>query len=547
LPKTDPTPWVRTPDDAVAVAEGCTFDPDAGAFVAEFLARFCRHSIGRWAGEPLTLQPWQRDIVDQVYGWKRPDGTRRFREVYVEVPKKNGKSTLWSGLELYHLVADGENAPEVYTGARDKKQASDTIFKELKNMISSSPDLKARLEVLDGERRVIYPKMRGFLQVLSADSANKEGFNASFTNIDELHAQATPDLYYTLRYAGAAREQPLFAAITTAGVDRESICYQVHETARQVLDGTISDTTFFGRIYAAEDGDDFEDPAVWRKANPSLGITIREDDFARDLKAAKRSPSDWATFLRYRLNVWVGAVSRFLPRPAWDACAGDGPILECDLIGASCFGGLDLASTTDLAAFAALFADGRVRVHCWAPEEGLLDRARRDRVDYAGWARQGFLTLTPGNVIDYDRIRADLLLFHAIHPITLLGVDPWNATQLVTQLTDQDGLKVEMVRQGYATLSPATKELERQVLAGVTRHGNNPLLNWAADNACVTRDANDNVRLSKRSSRGRIDPLSALVNAYASRLSGNPGTGGPSVYSGRGLFALSPQFHPGWN
>jgi phage terminase large subunit-like protein len=514
--------WIRTPDDHAALAEGCSFDESAGSFVADFFQTFLRHSKGRFAAKPFDLLPWQRDLIDRLYGWKRPDGTRRFRECYVEVPKKNGKSTLTAGLELYHLVADGEPGAEVYTGARDKPQAG-VIFREVDSMVRSSPELLKRLDVIAGNKRVVYPAAGSFLQALSADVASQEGLNASFTAIDELHVQPGPSLYHTLRYAGAAREQPLLFEISTAGEDRESICYQVHETVRQVNDGTLSDTTLLGVIYAASPEDDLESPDVWRKANPSLGYTLKEDDFGRDLKAARRSEADWISFCRYRLNLWLAAASRFLPRDRWDQCGQ--PFDPSELIGQPCDAGLDLASTKDLAALASVFPGGEVLVKFWTPEATLLERSRRDRVDYQGWVRAGLMTATPGYTIDYDRIRADLVAFHEVHPIRRLLCDPWNATQLAGQLLEQDGLPLEFLRQGFASLSAPTKELERMVLDGRLRHGGNPVLNWQADNACVDTDPAGNVKLSKKTSRQRIDGMAALVNAIAARMAGG-GSGG---------------------
>jgi phage terminase large subunit-like protein len=515
--------WLRTPDDRVAVAEGCTFDEAAGAFVAEFFETFLRHSKGNFADQPFTLLPWQRDFIDRLYGWKRPDGSRRFREGYLEVPKKNGKSSVTGGLELLHLVADGERGAEVYTGALDGKQAARTIFRTIEAMIDASPELKSRLEVIPTAKRVVYPATRSFLEVLTADAANKEGYDISFACIDELHVQPTPDLYHTLRYGGAARRQPLFFSITTAGEDRESICYQIRETARQINEGLVSDTTFLGVIYAAEDGDDYEDPAVWRKANPSMGHMFNEETFGRELKAASRNDSDWRSFLRYRLNVWIAAVARFLNRLLWDACAAV-PVREEDLDGQPCYAGLDLASTTDLAAFAAIFDGGQVLMRHWTPEATVLERSRRDRVDYQGWIRAGLIAPSPGHTIDYDRIKAEVLAFHARHPIKKLLVDPWNATQISTQLANE-GIEVATLPQVMSNLTRATKELERMVLEGRLLHGNNPVLNWQADNAAVITDTNENKRLSKKSSRQRIDGMAALVNAVEARMAGGDGGG----------------------
>jgi phage terminase large subunit-like protein len=526
-----PKTWMRTPDDEAAVAEGCWFDPAAGELVCGFFRDLLTHAVGAHAGHPFALLPWQRDLVMRLYGWRRPDGRRRFREAYVEIPKKQGKSTLVAGLELYHLVADGEFGAEVYTGARDRQQAQ-AVFKVAMALAQASPYLAPpELEIIPSAKRLVHPATNSLLMALSADVGSKEGLDASFACIDELHVQATPALYHTLRYAGAARRNPLFLAITTAGEDRESICYAVHETARQIADGTLSDTPFLGIIYAADPADDFEDPTVWRKANPSMGHTIDEGDFARELKAAQRSPGDWAQFLRYRLNLWIAVGTRFLNRIAWDACT-KGRIDPETLRGQPCDAGLDLSSTTDLSALSALFDDDRVLCRAWTPEATILERSRRDRVDYRGWIDREWLIGTPGPAIDYDRIRDDVVAFHRAHPIRTLYADPWNATQLLQQLRNE-GIKVVEIRQGFREQNAPTKELERLVLTGALDHGGNPVLTWNADNAIAITDAAGNLKLDKKTSRQRIDLLAALVNATAGRIARSAVA--DSVYERRGV------------
>jgi phage terminase large subunit-like protein len=528
---------IHGPDDHIAIAEGCYFDPAAGAYVAQFFSRFLAHSKGRFAGQRFDLIPWQRDLVDRLYGWKRPNGTRRYREGAVFVPKKQGKSTLCSGLELYHLLADGEAGAEIYTGARDRQQAS-IVFNEARAMLESSPELLRFCEVIPSAKRIAVPDTRSVLQALSADVGSKEGLNASFALIDELHVQADARLYHTLRYAGAARLDPLFLSISTAGEDRETIGFTLFETAEQIAEGTLSDTSFLGVVYAAKPGDDFEDPALWRKVNPSLGYTIHEDDFARELKAAQRNAQDWAAFLRYRLNLWLASGTRFLNAVDWQACAALAVDREA-LRGRPCHAGLDLASTTDLASFAALFPGNEVLARHWTAAATLDDRARRDKVPYRQWVRDGFLTATDGPVIDYDRIREDILAFHATHPIAELWADPWNASQLLGQLAAA-GIPVKTVRQNFAELSQPTKEVQRLVLTRTLRPGPDPVAAWCASNAVALTDGTGNVRLTKKSSRGRIDATAALVNAAAARLAAAVAAQGkkPSVYERRGLASL---------
>jgi phage terminase large subunit-like protein len=524
-----------SPVDAIALREGCAFDGRAADRVCLFFEKFLKHSKGVFAGKPFVLQPWQRDLLRRLYGWKRPDGTRRFRRAYIEVPKKQGKSTCVSGLLLYHLVADDEPGAEVYVGACDRAQAS-ICFNEARAMVDASGPLSRILDVIPSQKRIVYAAKHAFLQALSADVRTKEGLNASFTCIDELHAQPTRELFDTLKYAGAARRQPLLLTITTAGFDRQSVCYKEREYALKVDSGLVGDTSHFAYIRAAEPTDDINDPATWHKANPSLGVTISEEDFAREVNEALESPEKLNTFLRYRLDLWTQAESRFLARDKWDACAAP-PVTPK---GAACYGGLDLSSTTDLSALALLFPDGDggfdLLMRFWAPEEGAEIRERKDRVPYLAWARQGFLSLTPGNVIDYSFIRAELVALAARHDLKKLLIDPYNATQLAGELKEEDGLAVEFLRQGFLSLSAPTKELERLVLSGRLRHGGNPVLDWMCDNAMAVRDSAGNVKLSKEKSREKIDGMAALVNAVAAAL--DDPDGGTSVYETRGLITL---------
>jgi phage terminase large subunit-like protein len=521
--------WIRGPADELAVAQGCTFDRAAGGYVIEFIEGFCRQSKGEWAGRPLKLLDWQTDFILRLYGWRRPDGTRRYRTFYVEVAKKNGKSTLVSGLVLYHLIADGEPGAEVYVGAYDRSQAS-IIFDEAARMIGASPALSKILDVVASAKRIVHPASHSKALALSADVPSKDGVSASFTVFDELHRQRTSALWDIFRYAGAARRQPLMGAITTAGVDRQSICYRQRDYSQKVNAGLIEDISHLGVIYAADPADPIDSPETWAKANPSLGVTIKPDDFAREVQEALESPTQLNNFLRLRLDIWTNAVERFLPADRWDAC-GLGPVDPEELKGRECYAGLDLASTIDIAALALVFRmdDGTLKVlmFFWVPGDNAERREEKDRVPYVTWARQGLVKMTEGAAIDYDAIRSDITALDAIYPIRKLLADPWNATQLLTQLGEQDGIEVETIRQGFASLSAPTKELERLVISGEIHHGDNPVLNWMCSNAMAARDASGNVKLDKGKSTEKIDGLAALINGIAARLS-DPDAGASS-------------------
>lgn len=526
--------WVRTAADEQAVQEGCYFDLDAAQRVRQFFERFLRHSKGQFAGQSFTLLDWQwHDVVGPLFGWKRKDGTRRFRRGYIEIPKKNGKSTLFSGLSLYLLVADKEPGAEVYSAAVDRDQAS-IVYLEAANMVEASPHLQSRLEVVRSTRRIVDISSRSFYKALSADVPAKEGLNAHAVLVDELHAQKTREMWDTLRYAGAARRQPLMLAITTAGYDRHSICWEQHDYARQVLAGRIEDTSFFGYIAGADDDDDWTDPAVWSKANPSFGITIDAQQFAEDCREAQESPAKENTFRRYRLNQWTEQDVRWINMAKWDASDAD----LGDLAGRPCWAGLDLSSTRDITALVLIFREEEEYAALpffWVPEEGARQRERRDHVPYTEWIRRGFIESTPGEVIDYDRIRKKVNELGQIYNIQEIAIDRWNATQLATQLTD-DHFNVVAFGQGYASMNWPTKKLEEVVLAGRLSHSGHPVLRWMAGNVSIETDAADNWKPSKKKSVERIDGIVALIMALDRASRQERFT---SIYDKRGVLFLT--------
>ena len=449
-----------------------------------FFRRFLRHSKGQWAGKPFELLDWQwAEVVAPLFGWKRKDGTRRFRRGYIEVPKKNGKSTLFAGLSLYMLACDNEPGAEIYSAAVDRDQAS-IVYNEAANMVESSPHLSSRLSVIRSTKRIVDHRSRSFYRALSADVPAKEGLNAHAVLIDELHAQKTRDLWDTLRYAGASRRQPLHLSITTAGFDRHSICWEQHDYALKVLDGTVQDVAFFAYIAAAADEDDWTDPEVWRKANPSFGVTIDAEQFAEDCREAQESPAKENSFRRYRLNQWTEQDVRWLSMEKWDACGGE--------VG-------DLRRQRRVLRGWICRRRPTFRRWCWyfqkmmatrccrfsgVPRKGARQRERRDRVPYGNGFEGAYIEATPGEVVDYDRIRLASTNSASGIDISQVAIDRWNATQLATQLTG-DGFEMVAFGQGYASMTAPTKKLEEVVLAGRLRHGGHPVLRWMAGNVSI--------------------------------------------------------------
>ncbi len=493
-----------------------------------------RHVKGEWAGQPFRLRPWQEHFVRELFGTLRPDGLRQYRTASLWLPRKCGKSTLAAAIALYLLVGDGEPGAEVILAACDKDQAS-LVFDIAVGMVRQSPYLSGRLKVVPSTKRIVDPRTAGYLRAIPADAAGSHGFNAHGVVADELHAWPNRELYDVLQTSMGARRQPLFLTISTAGFDRQSIGYEVYEYACKVRDGIIEDPTFYPCIYAADEGDDWTDEAVWRKANPALADFRSLEEMRTLAERAKATPALQNTFRRLYLNQWTAQESRWLDMAAWEACGR--MVDRAALRGRECYAGLDLSSTTDLTALVLAFPiDNEVHVlpFFWIPKETAQRAEQRDRVPYLTWARQGFLTLTEGNAVDYARVEADIKALAQEFRIVELAYDRWNASYLIQRL-QEDGARVVPVGMGYASLSAPMKHLEELVLTGRLVHGNNPVLNWNADNLAVEQDAAGNLKPSKAKSRQRIDGMVALVLALSRAMLR---TQRVSPYEERGLLVL---------
>lgn len=483
----------------------------------QFSAQFIRHSKGDFAGKSFTLQPWQwDDVVRPLFGWIRPDGTRRYRTGYIEIPKKNGKTTMCSMLALYLLLADGEPGAEIYSAAADREQAS-IVFREAASMVEQSPWLSKRLEVVASQKRIVDRASRSFYKALSADVPTKEGLNIHALIFDELHAQKSRDLFDTLRYGGASRRQPLLLSITTAGTDRDSICYEQHAYWRQIEAGHVLDTAFFGYIRSASEDDDWTEEATWFRANPSLGVTINIDGFRSDFTEARNSPAKQNAFRRYRLNQWLDQEERWILREDWDACA-DESFDESTLDGIECCLGIDLASNKDLAAVVALFklSDGRYYVlpKLYTCDDACKHRERGNKAKFGNWVRSGHLVSCSGPAIDFDEIRRYVGDIGRRHNVRGIGIDRWNATHLVTQLSG-DGFAIMPTGMGYSSLSSPSKRFENMIMTRQLVHANHPVLNWNVSNLGYDDDAAGNIKPSKAKSMDKIDGVIGVILALA--------------------------------
>ena len=494
---------------------------------------------GEWAGRPFILQPWQKKFIRKLFGYVNKDGTRRYRTAYLEIPRKNGKSELAAAIALYLLFADGEPGAEIYSAAADREQAS-LVFNAAATMVRKSKSLSKISRIIDSQKRIVFYKKNSFYRAISSEAYSKHGFNPHAVVYDELHVAPNRDLWDTLQTSMGARRQPLMLAITTAGYDRNSICWEVHEYARQVRDGVIKDPSFLPVIYSADPEDDWTDEKVWAKANPNLGVTIKLDFLRQECQRAKEIPAYQNTFRRLYLNQWTQQDTRWIDMEAWRECGGKVDYEE--LANLRCWAGVDLSTTTDISSCALVFepdSDGVVHVlsYNWVPRENIAARVRRDRVPYDLWAQQGHITATEGNVIDYDYIRIAITdeIKRRFPLLQVVGYDPWNATKWAIDL-ESEGVPVMEVRQGFKTMSPACKELERLIIGRKLRHNNNPVLTWAMNNLVVAQDPAGNIKPAKDKSTERIDPAVAVIIAISTMLQSEAPE--ESAYESRGVFAV---------
>lgn len=503
--------WIETESDWAAVAEGCWFDPVAAERVIFFFEHWLTHSKGQFAKEKFLLEPWQKRFLSRLYGWKKAGGKRRFTQFYLEVPKKNGKSTLISGMVLYAIFE--EWVAEVYIGAVDRGQAS-IIFDEAARMVKASKPLAKRLKVIPSKKLIVYKKTDSKIAAMSADAPSKDGVSASFSVFDETHRHKNPDLHEVMENAGAAREQPLLGDITTAGDDLESLCGQLHLQALAIIRGEDLRTDFLAVIYAADPEDDIDDPATWMKANPSMPNVLKLDEFREKLAQAKKTIRGLNLFKRLRLNIWTSLASGWLDVKLWDARRKR--IAPEWFEGRKCYAALDLSSRKDLTCLALLFPYGLLgrKVHLvpyfFMPEESVEGRVATDKVPYDRWAAEGFILLTPGNATDHEAIRLKLQDLAEVHEIERVGVDPWNAQHL-SNLLAEDGFEVVGVGQSIKTLSEPSKDFEVRILGKTITHDGNPVMSMCVENTVVVADSNENFKPCKRRSTKRIDGVVAAI------------------------------------
>lgn len=522
-------------DLASGECRGLTFDEKAAQRAVDFFA-YLRHHKGEWAGRPFHLERWQENgIIRPLFGWKRQDGTRRFRTAYVSIARKNGKSPLAAGIALYLLVADREPAAEVYSAATKRDQAR-IVFDYASHMVKQSPDLRKYVDVYRDSLAVLRTTSK--FMPLSSDDKTLDGLSAHAAVIDELHAHRTRHVWDVLETATSARRQPLIFGITTAGYDRKTICYEIHQRSVQVLEGALEDDSLFAYIASIDKEDDWRDEACWIKANPNVGVSKKIEYLRQQASKAKDTPAFQNTFRRLDLNEWTEQASRAIDMGEWHACAGR--VIADELQGQGCFAGLDLSSTTDVTALDLEFpveVKGELVYkglsYFWLPEESVERRARRDGVPYGAWADRGLIKLTPGNIVDYDVVRADINELAQRFDIQELAYDPWNASEIAAKL-ESDGLKMVECRQGFKTMSEPTKRFLGLILDRRIEHGGNQVLAWMASNLAISQDPAGNMKPDKQRSTEKIDGIVAKIMALGRAILASEG----SAYDERGIITI---------
>ena len=505
-----------------------------------------KHTKGKFYGKPFELLPWQKQIIRDVYGTIKPDGNRQYKYIYLEVPKKNGKSEMAAGAGLYHLFADGERNGEVYGCAADRGQAS-IVFDVAVDMIDQLPALNKRAKIVASKKRIIDKVTGSFYQVLSAEAYTKHGLNPSAVIFDELHAQPNRDLWDVMTFgAGDARAQPIWWVITTAGddPDRVSIGWEQHDYAMRLLSKDIEDPTWYPVIFSYE-GDDIYNHKNWEQANPSLGVTIQVESVQEAAEKAKMKPADERLFRWLRLNQWITTkLTTWLPLDLFDKTVGDWNPM--DMVGMDCYMGLDLSSTTDLTALALIFPpqkdinEWRVIWYSWIPEEGMKERIMKDHVPYDLWMKAGWITATPGEVVDYNLVEEKILDLANIYNVIELDADMHFASMLIQRL-EKAGLTCVDIPQTFLNMTNPINETEVLIREKKISHENNLVARWCFGNASVAKNGNGNVKFVKEHKgksvdrTKRIDLVVAWMNAMSRAVNY---TNRGSVYDSRDLLVL---------
>jgi phage terminase large subunit-like protein len=493
------------------------------------------HTKGEWEGKPFWLLPWQEQIIRDLFGIVKADGFRQFRTAYIEIPKKQGKSELAAAIALYLLYADHEPSAEVFSAAADRQQAS-IVFDVAKRMVEMTPGLQKRSKVMSATKRIVNYSNAGYYQVVSADVGGKHGYSISGLVFDEIHNQPNRKLWDVLtKGSGDARRQALHVAITTAGTDRNSICFELHTKALDILSDRKNDPTFYPVVYSLPMDADWKDEKNWYKVNPSLGYTVPIERMREAYLQSQDNPAEENVFRTLRLCQWVGSTVQWIPDHIYDL--GNQPIDKHALQRRDCYAGLDLSSSGDITALVLMFpprTDDEKYIMLpffWVPEETIPKRVQQTSVPYDNWVAQGYVQATPGNVIDYAYIQNTIGELSYKYHIWEIAFDRWGSNMLVERLTEM-GLTVVPFGQGYKDMSPASRAFYEELMKGNIIHGGNPVMKWMCGNVVIEQDPAGNIKPTKAKSKDKIDGVVAAIMALDRCIRHE---NEESVYDSRGL------------
>ena len=520
-------------DHKYSIELGIRHDAQAAERVIKFFS-FIRHTKGsQFAGKPFTLEPWQIFILWNIFGWKRANGTRRFRQSYVEIARKNGKSAFASGIGLYMMRKDSESSSEVYSAATTRDQAK-IVFDQAGEMVRKSNVFKKDIEVF---KNSIFVKpghdeiaSGSFFKAVSSEANTLDGLNPHCAIIDEFHAHKTTDVFDVFADAMGARLQPMLFTITTAGFSRESPCYRYRKNCIDILKGIKKDESLFTVIYTKDEDDDWQDAKAWEKSNPNLNVSIGMDFLKDQAVKAKNNNEQLNSFLTKNLNIWTDSYTAWIPDDTFMACKADIP--EHELRGVPCYAGLDLAATSDFNALVLVFCfdNGKkyAKPYFWVPEDTVK---QRDHVAaYSLWKREGHLYTTEGNVVDHSFIVKKIIELSKKFNIKSIAYDRAMAYHGTIQELTKANIPVTAFSQAITTISTPTKEMEKMILSGQLQHDGNAVLRWMNSNVVIYRDANENFKIHKGKSQGKVDGMVAMVMGIGQWMELNSKqTGTPSI------------------
>lgn len=495
-----------------------------------------KHTGGDLAGIDFQLLPFQiKFLIDVICTMK--NGKRKYTTAMLMLPRKNGKTELIAAVLNYFLFMDKERGKEIYCAANETDQAR-IIFKATESMINQNNYLEANCTTYKSTRMIEKEsQFEDFIKVLTSNADTKDGLKPYVAVYDELHAAKSAELFTVLEEGMAHRSSPLFIIISTAGYNHQGVMKQKYDYAKKVKSRIIKDDSFYSMIFEPNEDDDWEDEATWIKCNPALGYGVKLDYLRNKFIKAQHSGEDEVAFKTKHLNLWTSAATVWIKDKVWMAVSSEAVSPK---VGATCYAGLDLASTTDIASCCFEFPTDKgidVVWKFWIPKDKMMERSKKDRVPYLTWVRDGYITATEGMVIDYNVIEHDIIEMCELYNVKLLAYDRWNSSSLIQSLEDKGISSLIPFGQGFASMSAPTKDIETLALQQKINHGNNPVVNWMMSNVAIQRDASDNIKIDKAKSSEKVDGIVALAMSHGIHLADRK-TEDKSIYEERGMRTL---------